>query len=106
MQTSLFFMTEKKLSVPLKVVVMLLCCRGLLRPFLQQNWHMQLLRVCKQLMKNNRLVFVRISQWVWLVYHRNVYARIGSFCDIQADLESQMVIISILFDKKRRYLST
>ena len=48
LQTSLFFMTEKKLSVPLKVVVMLLCRRGLLRPFLQQNWHMQLLRVCKQ----------------------------------------------------------
>ena len=71
---------------------MLLCCRGLLRPFLQQNWHMQLLRVCKQLMKNNRLVFVRISQWFWFVYHRNVYARIfsiGSLCDIQANLGSQ-----------------
>ena len=66
LQTSLFFMTEKKLSVPLKVVVMLLCCRGLLRPFFCNK-----IGTCsccayvnKQLMKNNRLVFVRISQWL------------------------------------------
>ena len=87
MQTSLFFMTEKKLSVPLKVVVMLLCCRGLLRPFLQQNWHMQLLRVCKQLMKNNRLVFVRISQWFGL--YIIAMLMLAFFCDIKANLESQ-----------------
>lgn len=86
------FYDWEKLSVPLKVVVMLLCCRGLLRPFLQQNWHMQLLRVCKQLMENNRLVLVRISQWVWFVYHRNVYARlfsIGSFFYVKTNLGSQ-----------------